>query len=467
MKRKIFNSSAAKITKVYATMLTGITIAISVAMIALVGTYLFNVRVQETGRVMDGMEHYFVTSKDDWKWWRIGSPIDTKTTFVKAEFNYAHKKNQSFYSPGARRFVRDNQRSKVQNHLFKNTYYSTKNGVYYRLTRTYQADPAEGLPVIHYQVWMKFNNNLGLLGKLIKIIILIAVACFVIGTCLIYLLARRLNQPLVNLTKYTHEINAELSQKYTVQLPVPKGPQEVHNLSIEFNQLLDSLKQQSRADRQFVSNASHELKTPIAGIRGHAELIKRRGQEHPEIIPTSIDFIDEESKRIQGMIESLLKLSHANQLELPREEVNLSALVTSVVTRYEQQLARKINLAVTADVMGQVNAESIEQILISLLDNARKYSEDQSPIEVRLAVVGEHIQLSVADWGSGIADADKPHVFERFFRAKSVQDTDQAVAGNGLGLAIVQQLVTLNHGTITVTDHQPQGSIFVITLQQN
>src|SRR5699024_6196520 len=122
---------------------------------------------------------------------------------------------------------------------------------------------------VQYDVWLKLNGVIYLLWILIRLILLIVLAFFALGIWLIYLLARQLNRPLADLTETTKTINHDLSNQYQTQLPVPKSPQEVHDLSEAFNQLLASLNQQARADREFVSNASHELKTPIATIRGH------------------------------------------------------------------------------------------------------------------------------------------------------------------------------------------------------
>lgn len=164
---------------------------------------------------------------------------------------------------------------------------------------------------------------------------------------------------------------------------------------------------------------------------------------------------------MQRLVESLLKLSRANQLELTTTSVDLSQLVTETATNYGTSMGREIILNVQHHVTAQVNADSLTQILTSLLNNAQKYSPADSPITVTLAAVGKQLTVAVADLGMGVPDDQKALIFGRFYRTSNVRNS---VAGNGLGLAIVHQLVTLSHGEIVVKDNQPRGSVFEVTL---
>ena len=164
---------------------------------------------------------------------------------------------------------------------------------------------------------------------------------------------------------------------------------------------------------------------------------------------------------MQRLVESLLKLSRANRLELKTTTVDLSAVVQATATHYGEAMARPIVTKIQPQVTAQAHQDSIEQILISLLNNAQKYSPAETPIMVSLTADDRTVTLAVTDQGIGVPDDQKKLIFGRFYRASSVRNS---VAGNGLGLAIVQQLVTLSHGQIAVRDNQPQGSIFVVTL---
>lgn len=457
MKHRLINTSAARITKVYAALLLGITIILSIVIMTVVGYRQFQVQRQQALGIVHGLQRSYIANRDDWYWWRLGSPMDTKNDFVRIKVNHYNRRPRYLYSPNTKKFTTHRPTDEV--HFTKRLVYSNENGWYYHVRET-DKTPSEKISSVQYDVWMKLDGMADFLLLLLKLIIGIILSFLVIGTWVIYLLARRLNQPLVTLTQATQKINDDISHQYHQQLPVPNSPQEVHDLSREFNQLLKSLSDQALADQQFVSNASHELKTPIATIRGHVSLIKRRGQQHPEVIPTSLKFIDEESERMQRLVTSLLKLSHANRLEVLGTEVDLSRLVKDVADRYQTAMAQKLAIHVQRNVFALVNLDSIEQVIVSLLNNAQKYSPASSTIELRLEAVGDEVTLLVIDTGKGIPDEQKPHIFERFYRGKDVAGT----AGNGLGLAIVKQLIDVNHGTIKVVDNQPRGSIFKINL---
>lgn len=458
MKLKLLNTSAGRITKVYAALLLGITLILCAVIMTVVGFRQFQVQRQQTRGIVGGLERSFIANRNDWYWWRLGSPMDTKKSFVRIKVQPSDKKTRYLYSPHAKRFVSQNQLSKTTV-ITKNVAYSNKLGLYYHASAS-DASASAQTPNVRYDVWTKLSGVTGLLWLLFRLIIFIVLGFLILGTWLIYLLARKLNQPLVALTKATKSINDDIYNQYQKQLPVPKTPQEVHDLSQGFNQLLQSLNARARADRQFVSNASHELKTPIATIRGHISLIRRRGEQHPEIIPTSLGFIDQESERMQRLVESLLKLSHANQLELSPEAVNLSQLIEDISQRYAAALPQQLITHVQRDVVAWVNFDSVEQIIINLLNNAHKYSASDTVIEIKLEAVGQEVTLSVIDEGNGIPADQKAHIFDRFYRGNN----GQTAGGNGLGLSIVKQLVDVNHGTINVMDHSPQGTIFEVTL---
>jgi len=417
------------------------------------------VQRQQALGIVRGLKRTFVANRDDWYWWRMSSWADKRTTFIRISVTKPGKPTKHLYSPNTQRFLRTKAHETVHQ-VTPNFGYLEKSGLYYHVRASDIATDKRD-PTVRYDVWLKLNDVTDLLLLLVKLILLISLAFLLIGTWFIYLLARQLNRPLVELTGTTKAINQDISENYQRQLPVPASPQEVHDLTVEFNLLLHSLSEQEQADRRFVANASHELKTPIATIRGYVSMVKRRGTAHPEVIPTALQFIDQESERMQRLVESLLKLSRANQLELTTASVDLSQLVTETAANYGTSMGREVILNVQHHVTAQVNADSLTQILTSLLNNAQKYSPTDTPITITLAAVGKQLTVAVADLGMGVPDDQKALIFGRFYRTSNVRNS---VAGNGLGLAIVHQLVTLSHGDIVVKDNQPRGSVFEVTL---
>lgn len=439
-------------------MLVGVAILISLSSTVVVGAYLYHLRQTQADNISDGLQRSFIETRTDWEWWKFIRPINEKNTYIRVIVTKAGARNSIFYSPRAKKFLAKGQSRKA---ILPNVE-SRPGGEYYHLT-TVDSSGSGAVTNIKYDIWLSLNGITDLILKMLLFIVLITILCLGIGSWLIYVLARRLNKPLVQLTNATKEIHNNREYTYHQSLPVSESPQEVHDLSVEFNTLLDSLNNQVLADRRFVSDASHELKTPIAGIRGNVNLIKRRGKEHPEVIAPSLKFIDSESERMQLMIESLLELSRSNQNRLLRVQTNLTELVERVVSKYQTQIPQRIDISVEQNISLKINEESIEQVIISLLSNATKYSPKDSQIEIILNQLDDRILLMIKDHGTGIMDSDKPYVFQRFYRG----DNTAEIEGTGLGLSIVKQLVELNDGLVRVEDNQPVGTTVVVTFSRH
>jgi signal transduction histidine kinase len=229
----------------------------------------------------------------------------------------------------------------------------------------------------------------------------------------------------------------ELTNNQAKLLSVPETPSEIKQAASSFNQLLRMQREAMKREGQFVTDASHELRTPLTAIRGHVQLIKRRGSAHPEVIAPSIDFIDKESKRLETMTNQLLLL-------VQQEVQKLQASCPQEVTFDIQE-----NIHMYADEL------ELQQICQNLFGNARKYSAANETIHIRLQA-NETIRLDVTDTGEGIPDEMKGRIFERFFRV------DSSRSSSGIGLAIVASIVEKYQGKLSVADNQPKGSIFTV-----
>ncbi|MFB9769653.1 sensor histidine kinase [Lactiplantibacillus modestisalitolerans] len=314
-----------------------------------------------------------------------------------------------------------------------------------------------------YQLWVSLRRLINSLIVLIVLLILVASCAMTIGAWWAHRLAMRLSAPtiaLVHETKYRSN-NPDRDQP---TLQVPASPREIHDLGQAFNDLLVTQNQRLQRERQFISDASHELRTPIAAIRGNLSLIRRRGTAHPEVIPESLGFIDEESLRMQHLIENLLHLSRADRAQLQLTDQDLSFIALQLGEHYQPSLTQPLNLDVEPNVHVAGNGEMIQQIIVALLDNAHKYSPADQPITLSVHQTATQVTLAVADCGEGIPADQRQAIFQRFYRVD--QSRSQAVEGSGLGLAIVQQLVHLNQAKIMVSANQPQGSRFTVTWQR-
>ena len=245
-------------------------------------------------------------------------------------------------------------------------------------------------------------------------------------------------------------------------LPVPDKPMEVTDLAKDFNDLLKQLHDRQEQQKLFIMNAAHELRTPIATIRSHAQLIERHGRAHPEIVLKSVNYITEESRQMQQLIEELLQLSRADRLTLDTHLLNLSETVQHLAEKLASAFSQTIEVHVTPNMSVESNESAIEQILDNFVTNAAKYSPADTIIAVNLTRDDDgNAVLAVLDQGAGISAEDKSHVFERFYRSANVRGT---VPGTGLGLAIANQLATINNGRIKLRDNQPHGTIAELIL---
>lgn len=303
---------------------------------------------------------------------------------------------------------------------------------------------------------------IGNLHVLISVLIIAIGLSLLIGLLYVRRLAKRLSAPTLTLAQAAKQAAAN-SEATQPELPQPSEPVEIGQLASDFNQLLAAQNGRLQRERQFISDASHELRTPIATIRGNLKLIERRGKQHPEIIPESLGFIDQESLRMQHLIENLLHLSRADRAEISLHPVDIDPLVQSVIAHYQPLIDQPITYDGPATpTMVLADTDMLHQVLTALLDNAHKYGAPDQSIDVTVAKQAQHVTLSVADHGPGISTAERPHIFERFYRVD--ESRSNKIEGSGLGLAIVAQLVRLNKGTITITDNPPHGACFIISL---
>jgi len=207
------------------------------------------------------------------------------------------------------------------------------------------------------------------------------------------------------------------------------------------------------------------LRTPIAGIKGNVKLIQRRAADHPEVVPESLKYIETESDKMQRLIESLLALSKVDKVELEFKEVPILAIINETVDLMRQQITQPIKVEgiTTSNVVTNVN--NLQQILVTLIDNAQKYSPKNSTITVQQVETVNAIIITIADQGLGISDEDKAHIFDRFYRGKEARDTK--IEGTGLGLAITSRMAELIYANLEVTDNTPQGTKFILLIPKH
>lgn len=308
------------------------------------------------------------------------------------------------------------------------------------------------------ELWLNVTDVLKMVLRTILSIIAIMLVVFVIAFIVIRYAAKQISQPIEDLALAVESGEA-------TELEVPDFPIEVGKLARSFNRLLRRLNVKILQEQQFVSDASHELRTPVAAIRGHAILLKRRWREHPEIVDASIAYIDEESQRMKIMIEELLTLSRGNHMEMKKETVNLSELTKRMIKEIQPSLMQKIEFIGKEQVIIDTDKDIVHRILVTFLENAGKYAPESSEIKVQLKWTGESLDLSVADEGAGIPEEEKNKIFERFYRIDKSRSSE--IPGTGLGLAIAKQYAEMVDAWVFVSDNLPHGSIFHLVFQND
>lgn len=241
---------------------------------------------------------------------------------------------------------------------------------------------------------------------------------------------------------------------------------EIGELARSLNRLIERLQRRSEAQGRFVADASHELATPVAGIRGYTSILRAWGGEDQKVREEAIDAIDRESRRMARLTSDLLNLLHADQgLRLRSERFDLNVLVRErLATTASRYLDKDIDFeGPEAESLAMVgDAERTEDVLSILLDNAGKYTPPHGRVSVQTARKRDNVLITVSDSGEGISAEDLPRVFDRFFRSDKARAEGEG--GFGLGLAIAKSIVDSMGGEISVESTAGEGTTFRIVL---
>jgi two-component system sensor histidine kinase TctE len=251
-------------------------------------------------------------------------------------------------------------------------------------------------------------------------------------------------------------------------LQIESAPQEVRSLVRALNELLASVRQNVSAQKRFIADAAHQLRTPLAGLKSQTALAIASTND-PALI-TRLKLVDQSAARGAHLINQLLMLARADPdvaMANDMAPLNVASFVQEIVAEFVPRALRaKIDLGmddhalpdVDAPLQIRANALLLREALTNVIDNAIKYAGSGGEITVRVQLDDDHVLIIVSDNGPGIAEADRARVFERFVRA-----TDQG-EGCGLGLSIVRDIVAQHRGTVILQDAKPHGLQVVLRL---
>jgi two-component system phosphate regulon sensor histidine kinase PhoR len=297
-------------------------------------------------------------------------------------------------------------------------------------------------------------------------------AAFVIAVLVGVLIARSLTHPLLDIAG----VARQLAQGTFGQRIHTTSRDEVGQLAATLNQMADRVDQDFAALRRlenvrkdFVANVSHELRTPLTSIKGYVEALLDGAKDNPEETARFLQIILKQSDRLNLILEDLLQLSQieSGRVQFKRDPVSLRAIAERTLASLKPQIERKghtVTMAVPNDLPPAAGDEDrLVQVMTNLLDNAVKYTPDRGSIRIDgHRVDGGWVELSVADSGLGIPDADRPRVFERFYRVDKARSRE--LGGTGLGLSIVKHIIEGHGGQVWAEGNQPTGSRFVFRL---
>ncbi|WP_162297819.1 sensor histidine kinase [Halalkalibacillus sediminis] len=236
---------------------------------------------------------------------------------------------------------------------------------------------------------------------------------------------------------------------------------ELSTMSKTFNEMMDLLKDNYEKQEAFVSNASHELRTPITVIESYANLVKRRGMERPEVVGEAIEAIHSEALRMKDLTEQLLLLARREKdWKLDLVSFSINEVIEEVKSNIERSYNREIRLSEKTEATIFSDKQKIKQLLYIFFDNARKYSE--RPIYVNIENGLSGVKIVIRDEGIGIPDESLPKVFDRFYRVDEARNREEG--GSGLGLALAKDLSEALHVDIELSSELGQGTTVILNV---
>lgn len=305
-------------------------------------------------------------------------------------------------------------------------------------------------------------------SKLLLIFVIFGMTAALASALLSYFLASWLLQPINSINKTIQQINSDQDQDdpiANVRVPEASHNDELTELSQLFNDMLDRMERYIEQQQQFVEDVSHELRTPVAIIQGHLELLNRWGKDDPAVLAESIAASLQEINRMKSLVQEMLDLSRAEQVEINfGNQISDAREITLQVFNNFKMIHPEFVFVLDNDLKQKtpirVYRNHLEQVLIILMDNAVKYSKDRLEIHLSVSKNDRYAEIAVQDFGEGIAQKDIDRVFNRFYRVDKARSRDKG--GNGLGLSIAKRLIEGYHGQLTLESVVGQGSIFRI-----
>lgn len=279
-------------------------------------------------------------------------------------------------------------------------------------------------------------------------------AVLIVGSLLAWMLADRVIRPVTHITRTARSISTtDLTRRIEV-----RGHDEFSDLATTFNQMLDGLEEGFRADKQFLDDVGHELRTPITVVRGHLETMA----DDPEDRARTITLVTDELDRMARFVNDLLMLARSERPDfLNLQTVEVQALTDELFVKAEGMAQRRWELETSGRGKIEADRQRITQALLELVRNATKHTAEGDAITIGSRITGSSVQFWIRDSGPGIALEDQERIFDRFQRGSG---SARSQGDGGLGLAIVSAIAQAHHGRVEVQSEPGRGATFRLVI---
>lgn len=303
-------------------------------------------------------------------------------------------------------------------------------------------------------------------GKNLDFLRLILVAVTLIGMLLMTASSVTLGKIITNpINKLINTMShSRISGKYEKIAVRPNKKDEMAQMGIAFNEMMEQLEQNFKKQEQFVSDASHELKTPLTVIESYAKLLSRHGFGNTEIAEESVQAIINETSRMKEMVSQMLVLATSNGKQQSKNDlIDVKVLVEETLQSMRTSYNRNFLLKADGPFYVNTDTEQLRQLLFIILDNARKYSEKD--IKTSIKENEEGTTISIMDYGDGIPKKDLDRIFDRFYRVDEARN--RKTGGTGLGMAIAKGIADRLPAKLTIQSTVGFGTTIHIFLPSN
>lgn len=318
-------------------------------------------------------------------------------------------------------------------------------------------------------VWLRGITSTENSSSAVRVILILSLILFPVLVVLTavggYFIARHALKPVTTITETANAITD--GEDLTARIGLRRGKDEIHRLAATFDRMFDRLERSFDSQKRFVSDASHELRTPTAVILAECDYAKQNAKTVGDY-RESLEVVERQAKKMSSLINQLLGITRMDQgtERLSLERANFTELTDIVCDELVLAGAKDITLerSLEPEVYAVMDVGLMTRLVQNLVENAFKYTPEGGSVRVSLKSEGEMLKLSVADNGIGISAKDLPRVWDRFYRA----DTSRGVSqGSGLGLSIVKQISDAHGGTLSVKSKPGVGSTFIFAMPQS